>query len=235
MKVFKGWLLGLNTDTKKMVPFFVKVRSEDIVPTDPVVIGNALKQTSTRWKLKREEDRVDVTYYHYEASWDSTYDANAETVGSSFMDGYLDYYLYKDGRLEIDGMVRANGTYTAIDDNYGQVVSKVYLPFAFAEDPVIETTYGFGACEGVTTTATVIADQITNQKLNLNTEDTGKYNYLMNLYAVLPVNATVSSAVPLEKIRAIRETNTTYKNANYATYIASYFPYHIHYSGYWKS
>lgn len=235
MKVRKGWLVSLNLDTKKMIPFFVNVRSQDIVPTDPIDITAALKQTSTRWKLKRKEDRVDLTFYHYEANWDSTYDANAETVGSKLMDGYIDYYLYKDGRMEVDGIIRASGEYTAIDDNYANVVSHVYLPFAFDGIPNIRTDFGLGSCEGITTGSMVSSAVITNQKLNLNNADTSEYNFLMKLTAIVPVNGTVDSVVPLEKIRAMIETNETYSDADYLSYIRSYFPFHIHYNGFWRS
>ena len=235
MKVRKGWLVALNEDTKKMIPFFVNVRSQDIISTDPIDITAALKQTSTRWKLQRKEDHIDLTYYHYKANWDGTYDVNAETVGSTLMDGYIDYYLYKDGRMEVDGIIRASGTYTSIDTNYGKIISNVYLPFAFEEIPAIQTDFGLGSCEGITMGASILPSIITNQKLNLNSEDRTKYNFLMRLAAVIPVNATVASAVPLETIRALVETNTTYSEADYTSYVRSYLPFHIHYNGFWRS
>lgn len=235
MKARKGWLVSYNKDTKKMIPFFVKVRSQEIVPTDPINIEVALKQTSTRWKLKREEDRVDVTFYHYEADWNGLYDANAETVGSTFMDGYIDYYLYKDGRMQIDGVIRASGEYVAIDSNYATVTSNVYLPFAFKEIPNIRTDFGLGVCQGLTTGATISPSIITNQKLNMDLTDTTEYNFLMNLIAIVPVNGEMDSAVPLEKIRSIVETNQAYSEADYIAYVRSYFPFHIHYDGFWRS
>ena len=57
----------------------------------------------------------------------------------------------------------------------------------------------------------------------------------MKLAAIVPVNGSVSSALPLEKIRSIVETNDTYLEADYASYIRSYFPFHIHYNGFWRS
>ena len=210
MKVRKGWLVTLNEDTKKMIPFFVKVRSQDIISTDPIDITAALKQTSTRWNLVRKEDRTELTYYRYEANWNDSYDVNAETVGSDFMDSYIDYYLYKDGRLEVDGIIRASGVYTAIDENYG-------------------------SCTGLSTAVTISPAKITNQKLNLNLSDATEYNFLMKLIGILPANNTLSSAIPLENIRTIMEANATYAEADYASYIKTYFPFHIHYNGFWRS
>ena len=235
MKVRRGWLLSLNTDTQKMTPFFVKVRSSDIVMTDAIDITAALKHTSTRWKLARKEDRVDCTFYHYTASWSDTYDANAEVVGSKLMDGELDYYLYKDGRLEIDGYIRANGTYTAIDANWASVTTSVYLPYAFEEVPKIRACYEYGGGCNVNSVGVVSGAVIGNQQLNLNGKDTKKYNYLMKLTSIVPVNNTVTTSVPLVKIQALAETNATYKAADYKTYISSYLPIHVSYKGYWRS
>ena len=235
MKVRKGWLVTLNEDTKKMIPFFVKVRSQDIISTDPIDITAALKQTSTRWNLVRKEDRTELTYYRYEANWNDSYDVNAETVGSDFMDSYIDYYLYKDGRLEVDGIIRASGVYTAIDENYASITRAVYLPFAFEGIPDIRSDFGLGSCTGLSTAVTISPAKITNQKLNLNLSDATEYNFLMKLIGILPANNTLSSAIPLENIRTIMEPNATYAEADYASYIKTYFPFHIHYNGFWRS
>lgn len=235
MRVRKGWLVSINENTKKMVPFFVKVRSQDIVATDPIDITGVLKQTSTRWNLVRKEDRTDLTYYRFEANWDSKYDANAETVGSDLMDGYIDYYFYKDGRLSVDGNIRATAEYNAINDTYATIASDVYLPFAFNEIPELRTNFGLGTCSEVTVGAKVITAQITNQKLNLNSADKTEYNFLMKLVGIVPVNSTVASAVPLENLKNFAESDETYKDAAYDVYIKSYFPFHIEGKGFWKS
>lgn len=235
MKIRKGWILTLNKYTKKMTPFFVKVRSEDIVPTDPIDITAALKQTSTRWKLTRKEDRVDCTFYHYVGSWSDLFDANAEDVGSTFLEGELDYYLYKDGRMEMDGKLRVNGTYTAIDDKYAYINSVVYLPFAFEETPEFQVRYAFGACEGISSVATISEAKITNQTLNLNGKDTNTYKFALGLHSMIPVNDTVSTVVAIDKIRSIVETSNTYKACDYLDYVKSYLPLHISYKGFWRS
>lgn len=235
MKVRKGWLITLNKYTKKMTPFFVNVRSEDIVITDPIEITAALKQTTTRWKLSRKEDRVDCTFYHYTAAWSDTFDANAEVVGSELMDAELDYYLYKDGRMEIDGYIRANGTYTAIDDNFASISSVIYLPFAFENVPKIRVGYEYGGGCNVDAVATVSGATITNQQLNLNGKDANEYNYVLKLTSIVPVNGTIASATPLVKIKDLAETEDRYKDADYKTYISSYLPLHISYKGFWRS
>ena len=45
MRIKKGWLMARDELTRKMIPFFLKVRSEDIVPTSPVKISEALRHT----------------------------------------------------------------------------------------------------------------------------------------------------------------------------------------------
>lgn len=235
MKVRKGWLVSLNKDTKKMTPFFVNVRSQDIVTTDPIEITSALKQTSTRWKLVRTEDRVECTFYHYEASWETSSDVNAEAVGSSFMEGYLDYYLYKDGRMEIDGKLRADGEYTAMRDNYAYTNTLVYLPFAFSNTPEVTVEYALGSCENVTLAATVEDAKITNQKLNLNGKDEADYTFALRIHNVIPLNDDLLASVPINKIRRVADSSDTYKDCDYLTYVKKYFPCRVHYKGYWRS
>lgn len=235
MKTRRGWLTTLNEDTKKMIPFFVRVRSEDIEVTNPVDLSAALTQTSTRWTLTRSEQLVDVTYFRYTANWADTEDPNAEAVGCEFIDAYLDYYLYNDGRMEVDGIIRAKGTFEAIDEKYGIVTREIYLPFAFEETPVFDASYAYGSCSGITTAASVTGAQITNQHLNMDMVDTDEYNFLLNLTSIAPLNAELDTAVPITKVQSITESNEAYKDAEYIDYVNDYFPIHVHFNGYWRS
>lgn len=234
MKARVGWLLSEDEDTQKMIPFFVKVRAQDVISVNPVDIATALKETSTRWELVRMEDDIEVTVYRYEASWTSSNDVNAEVVGSELMNGWLEYYLYKDGRLDIKGVVRASGTFAAIDSVYGQISTQVYLPFALNEEsPMFNIGYGPGLCPNIALGAKLGSAVVSNQQLNLNNVDTNKYPFLLNLYGIVPVNGTLSSVVPLEKIRDLAD-DPEYGNYDYSTYIKNYFPYRIEYHGYWR-
>ena len=236
MKAYRGLLTAYNPDTKKMHPFFLRVRSEDIISSNPIQIDSALKETSTRWKLERFEDDVDVSYYRFIANWSTRNDSNAETVSSDYSDSEIAYYLWKDGRMDIEGTIRVSSydgkdLEDAIDNNFHGLPYKIWLPFAMQENDIFQTTFALGDCYGVTTYSYLESDTIKNQKLNPHGNDKDKYLYGLNLFAVVPKDTDTSI---FEKMRKAAEVDS-YRNLKHDEYMKQRFPFHISYRGYWRS
>lgn len=132
MKIKKGWLMAKDTSTNKMIPFFLKVRSEDIIPTDKISIGKVLKRTSMKWSESLVSNSQDATVYKFTRNFSGNIgdlDNNGEESTGCVENGILYYYLFKDGRAHIHGDVQisnqgrdGNGT-----DNSTKIID---LPYA---------------------------------------------------------------------------------------------------------
>lgn len=93
MKCFKGFVTTKDPETKKEVPFFVKVRSKDIVVTTPIKINDYLYKTSNDYTLESEYHGHDYSQYVFKNLHDSTIGGYTRVV----------YKLFRDGTLRIDG------------------------------------------------------------------------------------------------------------------------------------
>lgn len=65
MRISKGWLLHKDEETKREVPFFLKVRNEDIVNTKSIEIDQILTKTSELWRLDNSATGTDVSIYSF--------------------------------------------------------------------------------------------------------------------------------------------------------------------------
>lgn len=182
MKVKTGWLIAYDELLKKMVPFFVKVRSQDIVPTDAVEISKFLQPVSTRWDVEEIENRVDYTAYHLSADWNSATDPNGEECGSSYTVGKITYYLYKSGRLHIEGNVRVRGE-IAEDSKIGYTKyhKRVYLPYALPEDNNLHFFFSCGQVANSSLSGWIDFAAVTNQKLNPHHNDASQYLCMLEI------------------------------------------------------
>lgn len=99
MIVQKGWLFSKDIDTKRNVPFFLKVRDVDIVSSS-IVPSSVLLKTDSNFGITLFSDTQDCT----------TYFVNSNMSNNDYM--YIK--LYKNGLFEIDSMIDTKPT-TAVD------------------------------------------------------------------------------------------------------------------------
>jgi hypothetical protein len=230
MKCETGFMLAYDKDLKRMLPFFMKVRSSDIVKNTNVDIYSALTYTSGRWDLARQENGVDSVMYEFTADWDSDVDPNGGVVGSTKCKGSLSYYMYMDGRYEIHGYVRMNPVEsTAISGNTDHHVYSVYLPFAFKEyHPMLRVGWAYGNTYELAIASQVDEAPITDLIINPS-EDKTKYPFLLKLN----VFDTGAGASALDELRKLADPD--YNDLSVHDYIMNAFPVTIDYRGYWRS
>lgn len=192
MKIRKGFILTEDKDTKKMVPFFVNVRSEDVIITDKINIDDVLKQTSTRWGLSKVIDNIIETVYIYSASWTSASDSLQEDIPVERFEGTVEYHLYKDGRLEIIGLCESS----YVSDSYHTIMpskgfycdSVCVLPFEIPhglteQDISITPAYLVGG--GVAMSVSMSNKPITNYELNDHGTNTNAYTFWVKCRMVI--------------------------------------------------
>lgn len=121
MKCFKGFVTTKDPETKKEVPFFVKVRSKDIVVTTPIMINDYLYKTSNDYTLESEYHGHDYSQYVFKNLNDSTIGGETRVV----------YKLFRDGTLRIDGRSRVSKFTKLTDDATG---CEEYFIFAIADE-----------------------------------------------------------------------------------------------------
>ena len=229
MKVRKGFLLTYEKKLRRMIPFFVKVRSEDIVKTDPVDIGAILVPTSMRWEEARVEDNVDVTIYKYTAKWSNKTDPHNETIDPAQFEGDLIYKMYKDGRMEVSGCLKMERIST--ESSSGLLGYSVHLPFAFPEEnPNILATWKYGDYPGLTMVTAVDSVPITNAELS--TEYTESYPYHFTIWLAWTGNDADSE----ELFKNLAMKADPYFNGNETVddYL-EHFTFNINYSGWWRA
>lgn len=231
MKVRRGFMLAYDVALRKMIPFFVKVRSRDIVPDNPIDITAALTQTSTRWNLDRVEDSVDVTVYKYTANWTSKTDPNAEAVGTDSCNGEIYYHLYKDGRMEVCGYIRSSvsNVQSMLSNTVSEYRYDIYLPFAFPEDnPRINASWTYGSTAESSIAAVVEKAKITNLVLNPELANDTLYPSLFKTYVVTATTRTPLTQDYVFSHDAERGSGST------DTYMRNRFPITFTYCGWWK-
>lgn len=229
MKARKGFLLSYDKHLRELIPFFVKVRSEDIVKTDPVDIRSVLVQTSMRWQEERVEDNVDATIYRYTTEWADKDDAHNETVDPEKFKGDLTYKLYKDGRMEVTGWMKME--FIDSDPTTGLLNYTVHLPYAFAEsNPALHASWKFANLPFLVTAVNVDSVAITNAELNI--ESTGTYPYHLNVMAAWPYSETGTEAALFKNLATKLDPDYT-PGMTVDEYL--YSPtFNINYSGWWR-
>lgn len=224
MKVRKGFLLSYEKKLRRMIPFFVKVRSEDIVKTNPVEIGAVLVPTSQRWIEDRVEDTVDATVYRYTAEWADKSDPHNETIDPTVFSGDLVYTMYKDGRMFIDGVL--NMELIEETDSDGCFKYSVHLPYGFVEDhPVLNVTWAYGDVVGLNMVAQVDSVAITNAELS--EEYTEKYPYHLIVWSCIKgTDAQIELGVFAQRVDP--------QFPNTVDQYLEHFPIRVSYRGWWR-
>lgn len=228
MKVENGWLIKYNPFTKKMIPFFIRVRSRDIVSVDPVIPEDVLKRVSTRWQLVQYKDCCDFTFYEYLGSWVNNSDPNAEVVGNSYSQSTIRYKMYKNGFFEVDGTIIIDGKLNSAANNQYDYTKTFYLPFAIPKrENIVVTTEG-GQIEGVSISASLTQDKVTNQQLNPDVADTTKHWCLVTLRQITPSATNTMMDI-------LRNSAKDGAGDNYQNFVAAHLPVHFKITSYWKS
>ena len=238
----RGWLTCFNDQSTTMIPFFVKVRSKDIVPTDTVDIDKVLTKCSLRWNLTEKEDRVDYTHYRFTANWDNASDPNAEVVGCDHMNSYIDYEMYKDGRMFVKWLGQVSGTLNTsdLDATKNNSHREFYIPYALPNGKIyntLDTKIVGGDLNSIMIGATLDPSVITNTELVAASTDEYNYKISMDVQAPTAVadaadlvwRSNYMSGVDQSVISEIATDTTAYNN-----YINRYMPVQFTYEGRWK-
>lgn len=107
MKCKRGFITYRDEKTKKEHPFFLKVRSKDIVVTTPIKINEHLVKTSELFTLVNEYHGHDYSSYKFMTNTTRTSSTFVESSGerlySNFLFGGMTYKLFRDGTVDIYG------------------------------------------------------------------------------------------------------------------------------------
>ena len=98
--------MAKDPETKKISPFFVKVRNEDIITTKKILIDDCLHATSGMWYLDFEKHMTDMSIYQYSLK-NTTKDVgdvleHGEKLPVKNPDLKVIYKLYKFGYYEVE-------------------------------------------------------------------------------------------------------------------------------------
>ena len=216
-----------NEDEKNMRPFFPYVLNSSIICADPVVIDKYLKLTSERWNVVSGVDSVDKTSYTFECNYGNktTDDANEE-IGSTYLNATVQYDLYRNGFMDVEGIIRLNGQKLTFGDDRSLFLKRFYLPYAIPDSTFVETSVLFGNIEGVSLVASLEADKISNTNLN---PSGSKNQYYHKLAITEIVPAAGGDTVPLDLI--YRSVDDAYSIYTYDEYVGSYIPIKFKISG----
>lgn len=230
MKARRGFLLAYDKDRRTMIPFFLKVRSDDIVPTNPVQIDSVLVPTSMRWEEVRVEEDVDVTVYKYAANWTDRHDVHNETVDPLKFTGELLYKLYKDGRMELYGDLDME--FMDTDTATGLLEYSVHLPYAFPEArPVFDADWKFVDLPDLIVASYVEAVPITNAELNKET-GTNPYPYRLKALVGWDHGETGSKA---DRFKALAlKLDPKYTSGKSISDYLRRFQLKLNYTGWWR-
>ena len=237
MKYRAGFLLCENKETKKMIPYFVKVRSEDIFPTNPVVIEDVLQHTSTRWELIRVVNETDATYYYFTQKYENPgEDTYGEVIPSNYLDARICYKLHKDGMMTVSGTFRTDGVLneeSSIDAMKALVYEKtIHLPYALPVDnPLgydVSAKYANGDIHLMSFGATVARTEITSNGINYGLEDTTQYPFVLK---VIQARKTEEGYNPLAEFK--NSMDSGYEDVDVTTYGAKYIPIRFEFNGFW--
>lgn len=240
MECVKGYLVAEDEKTHHMMPFFVKVRTEDIVSTNAVNINKVLTKTSERWDVVDVYDDTEKTIYQFRQSFSGTpVDPNAEVLYSTFLHADVTYVLHKYGKLEIYGVVRCNGN---ANPDFGlerlAVDKNILLPYAFELGPVpdgrskvLNANCNFGTIAQCSFTASINGTRIHNLHLNPELKDENEYLAMLRLEQITP--NPKSEFKDLDFVRQTHEPGA-YQTVKYSDYLVNYLPIYFSYQGFWN-
>lgn len=133
MKIKQGWLMAKDSITNKMIPFFLKVRSEDIVPTDTIKINTVLSRTSLKWTEELVSDTTDATVYKFTRNFSGStgeLDNHGELSTACVENGVIYYHMFKDGRAHIEGEVQISNQGRDGNGDTESSIKIIDLPYA---------------------------------------------------------------------------------------------------------
>ena len=240
MKIRRGFLTCLDTESRKEIPFFVKVLSRDIVPSDTVEIDTIFQQCSMRWKLVEKTDAVDVTHYRFLGNWENTTDANAEVVGCDYMNSVIDYDFYKDGRLFVKWVGQVSGySKTSSTDTTRQISHReFYLPYPIPYNEIynsLNVSLVGGDVGSVVAGARVLSTKITNAELVEESKDDFPYKISMDIEAPLSIDNATDLTFRAGFLAGLDDELTSNSDTTaYQNYIDMYIPLQFTYEGRWK-
>lgn len=133
MKIKQGWIMVKDSFTNKMIPFFLKVRSEDVVSTDTIKIDKVLQHTSLKWSEELVSDTIDSTVYKFTRNFSGStgeLDENGELSTACVENGVLYYHMFKDGRAHIEGEVQISNQGRDGNGDTESSIKIIDLPYA---------------------------------------------------------------------------------------------------------
>lgn len=229
MKTNMGFILALvkEGEEKNMRPFFPYVLNSSIICEDPIMIDKYLKLTSERWNLVGGLDSVDKTSYTFECNYgNKTTDDADEVIGSTYLNATVQYDLYRNGFMDVEGLIRLNGSKITFGEDRSLFMKRFYLPYAIPDSSIVETSVQYGYVEGVSLVASLEAEKISNTNLN---PSGSKLQYYHKLAITEIVPATGGDTVPLDLI--YRSVDDQYAIYTYDEYVESYIPIKFKISG----
>ncbi len=231
MIVEKGFLLipFEDSETKEvsMKPYMPYVLNSSIICSDPIMIDKHLKLTSERWTIVDGVDSVDKTSYTFECNYGNLKsDDTGEVLGSSYLSAIVQYDLYRNGYMDVEGNIRLNGELLEFGDERKLYLKKFYLPYAIPDSANVETSVLFGNVEGVTVVSSLEKEKITNHNLNPSDSKT-EYYHRLDITEIVPKDG--GNTVPLDLI--YRSVDSEYSFYSYSEYVGSYLPIKFKISG----
>ena len=224
MIVDKGFLLipveDEKTEEVSMKAYFPYVLNSSIICSDPIMIDKYLKLTSERWTLVDGVDSVDMTSYVFECNYGNLKsDDTGEKLGSSYLSATVQYNLYRNGYMEVEGNIRLNGELLEFGYDKRLYLKKFYLPYAIPDKADVETSFLYGNVEGVTLVSSLESEKISNT--NLNPSDSKlEYYHRLDITEIVPKEG--GDTVPLDLV--YRSLDDRFAIYSYPEYVGSYIP-----------
>lgn len=188
--------MAKDPESKKISPFFVKVRNEDIMVTKKIDIDQCLHATSGLWYLDFEKQMTDMAIYQYSFK-NITRDVgdpieHGEKLPAKNPDFKVIYKLYKSGYYEVECNFDFEMPEEGANNQSVFVISLPYAltgvssisPYLIPVNNYAKSTLCFEVELGM--------DKIENNVLSVN-DDTNLYPYKICLYSVW--NTIMSSEV----------------------------------------
>lgn len=231
MKGFRGFLLSRDEETNQMRPFFPLIRNRDIVIADIIKPEDVCPHTSMRWELVDQYNSIDNFYYDYVQKFDNDreVDPNAEIISSTFFDGRIQYRFMRNGRVEVDGVIRLDGDAIDFGVNALMFDKIVTLPYACQWESM-SASYAVGNVDGLSLVCSMKDDIIRNQDLNKDLEDQKLYPYVLHITEIADNDSYDNR---LKKM--IPYADPDYSDTEYSEYVKKYIPIRIKLSGRWAA
>lgn len=232
----KGFILvsDVNEDNGEpdLRPYFPFVLNSSIIAADPISIDKNLNIASERWTLVDGIDGVEKTSYIFRCNYENLEDDGTEELtGSNYLSAEVRYDLYRNGYLDVEGVIRLDGAPGYFSEDRKMFLKTFYLPYAVPDAAIVETSYAFGNVEGTTISSRLELEQITNINLNPNGY-VRRYYYKLDITELVPIkkdsgvvsdeDPIAQSTIPLDLV--YRNVDTGYEMYTYDDYVAKYIP-----------